>query len=156
MSTQRPPVATYRIQLRQGFGFDEAAALVGYLAELGISHVYLSPCQRSAPGSTHGYDVTDPTRVDEDLGGEEARQGFLAALTRAGLEHMVDIVPNHMSVASEENRWWWDVLENGPYSAHAQTFDVEFDGPTERSKDKVLLPILGSHYGRALEASQIQ
>lgn len=150
------PSATYRLQLRQGFGFDEAARVIPYLAALGASHVYLSPCFRAAPGSTHGYDVTDPTRVDEALGGEPARERFLAALGRHGLGHIVDLVPNHMSVASDENLWWWDVLEKGPLSSHAATFDVEWEGPTEEAKSKVLLPILTDHYGRVLEAKQIQ
>lgn len=153
---QTPPIATYRVQLRQGFGFDEVAALVPYLVELGVSHVYLSPCFRAAPGSTHGYDVTDPNRVDEVIGGEPARERFLAALSAYGLGHIVDVVPNHMSVASDENLWWWDVLEKGPASPHAASFDVEWEGPTEEARSKVLLPILSDHYGRALEARKIQ
>src|SRR5689334_4859220 len=124
----RIPSATYRLQLRQGVGFDQATSLLDYLADLGISHVCLSPCLQATPGSTHGYDVTDPNRVDEELGGEPARQRFLAGLAEHGLEHVLDIVPNHMSVASEQNLWWWDVLENGAASAHAAVFDVDWAG----------------------------
>jgi (1->4)-alpha-D-glucan 1-alpha-D-glucosylmutase len=149
-------VATYRVQLRQGFGFDQATAVIPYLAALGISHVYLSPCFRAAPGSAHGYDVTDPNRVDEAIGGEEARARFLGALATHGLGHIVDLVPNHMSVASDQNLWWWDVLEKGQASPHAATFDVEWEGPTEEARSKVLMPILTDHYGRVLEARQIQ
>ncbi len=147
------PVATYRIQLRQGFDFDRVTALLPYLADLGVSHVYLSPCLRAAPGSTHGYDVVDPNRVDEGLGGDVARQRFLIALKQYGLGHLPDIVPNHMSVASDENVWWADVLENGPGSRYANFFDVDWAGPPDTSK--VLLPILNEHYGRALEARQL-
>lgn len=150
------PVATYRVQLRQGFGFDQAGELVPYLSELGISHVYLSPPFRAAPGSTHGYDVTDPNQVDDVLGGEPARQRFLEALAKHGLKHIIDVVPNHMSVATDQNLWWWDVLEKGSSSEHAATFDVQWEGPTEASDQKVLLPILTEHYGRALEARQLQ
>jgi len=151
-----PPVATYRIQLRQGVDFDAVANLAGYLSALGVSHVYLSPCLRAAPDSPHGYDVTDPTRADEALGGEAGRQRMVAALSRAGLKLMLDIVPNHMSVASEENRWWWDVLENGPFSLFAQAFDVDWDGPNEQARSKVLLPVLSDHYGRVLDDGKIR
>jgi (1->4)-alpha-D-glucan 1-alpha-D-glucosylmutase len=153
--SERPLVATYRLQLRQGFGFDQATALLDYLSELGISHVCLSPCMQATPGSTHGYDVTDPNRVDDSLGGEPARQRFLDALAEHGLSHVVDIVPNHMSVASEQNQWWWDVLENGPDSAHAASFDVDWAGPTAAARNTVLLPILTQRYGRAVEEGSI-
>jgi (1->4)-alpha-D-glucan 1-alpha-D-glucosylmutase len=93
--------ATYRLQLRPGFGFDEARALVPYLRELGISHLYLSPIMEARRGSTHGYDVVDPTRVSEQLGGEEA----FRALAGAGLGVVLDVVPNHMAV-SDENPFW--------------------------------------------------
>lgn len=149
------PRATYRVQLRQGLGFDELIEQMPYLAELGISHIYLSPCFRAAEGSTHGYDVVDPNRVDDAIGGEAGRERFLSALQKHGLEHVIDVVPNHMSVTSAENRWWWDVLENGPASSYAPYFDVDWDGPTEMSRSTVLLPSLTEHYGRALEAKQI-
>lgn len=155
-SEPRTPRATYRLQLRPGFGFDDAAAVAPYLARLGISHVYVSPPFQAAPGSTHGYDVVDHGRVNEDLGGAEA----FARLTRTLAEHamglVVDIVPNHMSIATRDNVWWWDVLENGPASRYAHFFDVDWDPHEERLRDKVLLPILGEHYGRMLEAGDIR
>ncbi len=95
--------ATYRLQLRPGFGFREARELVPYLRELGVSHLYLSPIMEARSGSTHGYDVVDPTRISEQLGGE----GEFRALAAAGLGLVVDVVPNHMA-ASDENRWWGD------------------------------------------------
>jgi (1->4)-alpha-D-glucan 1-alpha-D-glucosylmutase len=98
-----PFLATYRLQLQAGFGFREARELVPYLTELGISHLYLSPIMEAQSGSTHGYDVVDPTRVSEQLGGEEA----FRELAGAGLGVVLDVVPNHMA-ASPENRWWAD------------------------------------------------
>ena len=95
--------ATYRLQLRPGFGFREARELVPYLTELGVSHLYLSPIMEAQSGSTHGYDVVDPTRISEQLGGEEA----FRELASAGLGVVLDVVPNHMA-ASGENRWWAD------------------------------------------------
>src|SRR5262245_43460702 len=93
----RPPSATYRIQLRLGFDFDRAIGVLDCFAERGVRHVYLSPCMQAAPGSTHGYDVTDPNQVDGAIGGDAARRRFLEALKQRGLDLMIDIVPNHMS-----------------------------------------------------------
>jgi (1->4)-alpha-D-glucan 1-alpha-D-glucosylmutase len=150
------PRATYRLQLRPGFGFEQAAALADYLAELGVSHLYSSPYLQAAPGSTHGYDVVDPSRVNEELGGEEAHAGFCAALREAGLGQVLDIVPNHMAITGPENRWWADVLRNGPASAYASYFDVDWDPPESKLRDLVLMPILADHYGRELEAGEIR
>lgn len=148
------PLATYRVQLRPGFGFDEAAAIAPYLAELGVSHVYGSPYLQAAKGSTHGYDVVDPTRVNEELGGTEAHERFCRTLGEHGLGQVLDVVPNHMAITSE-NVWWWDVLENGPSSRYASYFDVDWDPPQERFRNTVVLPILGDHYGRVLEAGEL-
>jgi (1->4)-alpha-D-glucan 1-alpha-D-glucosylmutase len=153
---RRQPLSTYRLQLRPGFGFDQAAALAGYLAELGVSHLYTSPCLQAAPGSTHGYDVVDPTRANVELGGAEGHRRLSEALARAGLGQVLDVVPNHMAISGPENAWWWDVLENGPASVYASYFDVEWDPPEAKLHNTVLLPILNDHYGRALEAGQIQ
>ncbi|OOG22429.1 malto-oligosyltrehalose synthase [Thioalkalivibrio denitrificans] len=150
------PVATYRLQLRPEFGLDAAAGLVSYLDRLGVSHVYLSPCLQAVRGSAHGYDVVDPTRVNEDLGGEAARRRLCDALEAAGMGQMLDIVPNHMAVAGDQNPWWWDVLENGPSSRYALYFDVDWEASEERWPNKVLLPVLGDHYGRILEAQELQ
>lgn len=132
------PESTYRVQLRPEFTFADAAELTGYLRDLGIGALYASPVLDATPGSTHGYDVVDPTRARPELGGEEARQELSKRLREAGLGLVVDIVPNHMSVETPKvNRWWWDVLTHGRDSAHAAFYDVDWDrGP-------ILLPVLG-------------
>ena len=149
------PAATYRLQLRPGFGFDDAAALAGYLADLGVSHVYASPYLQAVPGSTHGYDVVDHTKVNDDLGGAEGHERFRLALRESGLGQVLDIVPNHMAITSE-NAWWNDVLENGPSSRYASYFDVDWDPPERKLRNTVLLPVLGGHYGRVLEAGELE
>ncbi len=145
------PRATYRLQLHAGFTFDDAAAAVPYLAELGISHLYLSPVLAAAAGSTHGYDVVDPDRVNAALGGEDGFRVLVEAAHAAGLGILLDIVPNHMSIAGTANRWWLDVLENGAASYYAHYFDVDWGGADER----VLLPVLGERYGRALTSGRL-
>jgi (1->4)-alpha-D-glucan 1-alpha-D-glucosylmutase len=147
--------ATYRVQLRPGFGFDEAAAQAPYMASLGISHVYCSPYFQAAAGSTHGYDVVDPTRISEDLGGQAAYQRFTAALAAAGLTQLLDIVPNHMSIADRRNRWWWDVLADGQGSPYAGFFDIDWEVDEPRLRHRVLLPVLGDQVGRVLEDGEI-
>jgi (1->4)-alpha-D-glucan 1-alpha-D-glucosylmutase len=150
------PRATYRLQLRPGFGFDDAAALADYLAALGVSHLYASPYLQAASGSTHGYDVVDPSRVNRELGGVEGHGRMCEALGRAGLGQVLDIVPNHMAITGPENRWWEDVLRNGPASAFAPYFDVDWDPPESKLRDLVLMPVLGDHYVREVEAGTIQ
>ncbi len=150
------PRAAYRLQLRPGFGLDEAAALVPYLQQLGISHCFTSSYLQAAPGSQHGYDIVDPTRVNVELGGELAHTRFCAALSAHGLAHMLDVVPNHMAVAGRANPWWWDVLEHGPSSRYATFFDVDWESPEQRLQNRVLLPVLGDHYGRVLEQGEIR
>lgn len=140
------PRATYRLQLHAGFTFADAAAAVPYLVELGVSHLYLSPVLQAAPGSTHGYDVVDPDRVSAALGGEHGFTALVEVARAAGLGLLLDIVPNHMSIAGTANRWWVDVLENGRASYYAHYFDVDWGSGDER----VLLPVLGERYGRAL------
>ena len=141
MSAGRRPTATYRLQLHAGFGFDEAAAIVPYLSQLGVSHVYCSPVLQAVPGSMHGYDVVDHTRLSADLGGAEG-WGRLVAVCRAeGLGIVVDVVPNHMAVPTPEslNAPLWDVLMHGRASAYASWFDIDWDA----GDGKVLLPVLG-------------
>ncbi|MEU7783638.1 malto-oligosyltrehalose synthase [Amycolatopsis sp. NPDC049159] len=132
------PESTYRVQLRPEFTFADAAGLAGYLRDLGIGALYASPVLDATPGSTHGYDVVDPTRARPELGGEDARRELSAKLKEAGLGLVVDIVPNHMSVeVPKANRFWWDVLRHGRDSRYAAFFDVDWDrGP-------ILLPVLG-------------
>jgi len=148
-------IGTYRVQLRPGFGFDEAASIADYLASLGVSHLYASPYLQAAPGSTHGYDVVDYGWVNAELGGADAHQRMTAALKDNGLGHVLDLVPNHMATGPE-NAWWWDVLQNGPSSRCAAYFDIDWHGPESRLRNKVLLPILDNHYGRVLEAGNIR
>ncbi|WP_199441941.1 malto-oligosyltrehalose synthase [Umezawaea beigongshangensis] len=132
------PSSTYRIQFRPEFTFADAAGLVDYLDRLGVGALYASPVLDAAPGSTHGYDVVDPTRARPALGGEEQRAVLAGLLKQAGLGLVVDIVPNHLSVeVPHVNPWWWDVLKHGPESAHAAYFDVDW------SRGRLLLPVLG-------------
>ena len=128
--------------------------MAGYLAELGVSHAYLSPVLQAARGSTHGYDVADPSTVSEELGGEEGHIALQRVLGEAGLGQILDIVPNHMAVATPDNRWWWDVLENGHSSVYVGYFDVDWGRPEAQQRNVVLVPILADHYGRELEAGR--
>jgi (1->4)-alpha-D-glucan 1-alpha-D-glucosylmutase len=152
----RIPVATYRLQLHSEFGFDDASAIADYLHELGISHVYCSPYLQAAPGSKHGYDVVDQHKVNEELGGNEAHDRFSKRLGEFGLGQVLDMVPNHMAISGRRNRYWWDVLENGPSSRYASYFDIDWAPQEQRLRNKLLVPILGDHYGRALTRGEIR
>jgi (1->4)-alpha-D-glucan 1-alpha-D-glucosylmutase len=155
MAKVHVPISTYRLQLHQGFTFDDAAAIADYLWALGISHVYSSPYLQAAPGSMHGYDVVDHQRVNDELGGAEAHTRFSKVLGENGLGQILDVVPNHMAIG-EQNRFWWDVLENGSASRYASFFDIDWQPQEERLRDKVLVPILGDQYGRVLEQGGIK
>jgi (1->4)-alpha-D-glucan 1-alpha-D-glucosylmutase len=145
------PRATYRVQLHKGFGFEAAAAEVEYLDRLGVSHLYSSPVLQAVPGSTHGYDVVDHGKVNAELGGEAGFARLAATLRARGMGQLLDIVPNHMAIVTPHNRWWWDVLENGPSSRYAAYFDVDWDPPEAKLRNTVLLPVLEDQYGRVLE-----
>lgn len=147
--------ATYRVQLSSSFTFDDAAALVPYLAALGVSHLYFSPYLAAVPGSAHGYDVTDHSGLNPELGGEEGFGRLRAALDRYGMGHIADVVPNHMALG-HHNALWWEVLRFGRASPCARFFDIDWEPPDHRLLNKVLLPVLGSHYGRALEAGELR
>ncbi|MCB9490523.1 MAG: malto-oligosyltrehalose synthase [Dehalococcoidia bacterium] len=135
-------LSTYRLQLHAGFTFDDAREALPYLAGLGVSHLYLSPITQAAPGSTHGYDVTDPTQLNTELGGTEAYERLIAEQRAHGLGQIVDIVPNHMGIGPNSgNSYWEDVLRHGPDSPYAAVFDVEWDTPP---RGRVVLPILGA------------
>ncbi len=149
-------LSTYRIQLNPVFNFDAASEQLDYFKALGVSHVYCSPYLQAARGSQHGYDVVDHSHVNEELGGEAGHEAFCARLGEIGLGQVLDIVPNHMAVSVPENRWWWDVLENGPSSRYADYFDVDWEYPQGSRANQVLLPILGNHYGRILESGEIR
>jgi (1->4)-alpha-D-glucan 1-alpha-D-glucosylmutase len=144
-------VATYRLQLHAGFPLDAAQRILPYLAELGISHVYLSPCLQAVPGSQHGYDVTDPSRISDDLGGEAAWDRFVRGARSHDLKILLDIVPNHMS-ASQHNPWWDDVLAHGPFSEFAAFFDIQIPA---HQPFRVHLCMLARAYGDALEAGEL-
>ncbi|HVU75121.1 MAG TPA: alpha-amylase family glycosyl hydrolase, partial [Mycobacteriales bacterium] len=132
------PSSTYRLQLTPSFTLFDAAKLVPYLADLGVSHVYCSPWLRSAPGSQHGYDVVDHTQVDQELGGASGVVALHQACRSAGLGIVLDLVPNHMHVGDpQENAVWWDVLEHGEQSQFASWFDIDWTaGP-------VRVPVVG-------------
>lgn len=144
------PRATYRIQFHKGFGFDDAIRILPYLSRLGISHVYCSPIQRARAGSMHGYDVVAPGEINPELGGPEGFARFTAALHEHGMGQLLDMVPNHMGVLGADNAWWMDVLENGPASLFSQHFDIDWQPLNPELTGKVLLPVLGDHYGDVL------
>lgn len=150
------PLATYRLQLTARFGFDEAAEVVPYLKELGITHVYASPFMRARKGSTHGYDIIDHNVLNPELGGAEAFERLSDALKASDLGLILDFVPNHMGVHFADNPWWLDVLEWGKASPYAPFFDIEWDILSYRGKGGILVPILGTSYGEALESGQIE
>lgn len=152
---RKSPTSTYRIQLHAGFTFDDAARIAGYLQQLGISHVYCSPYLQAAPGSMHGYNVVDHERVNTELGGEEGLARFFARLRELGLGQVLDIVPNHMATGPN-NRYWWDVLENGPSSLYATWFDIDWHSAEVKLQNKILIPVLGDQYGRVLSSRQIR
>src|SRR6201996_1751811 len=153
--TVRIPGSTYRLQLHKGFTFDDAAAIADYLKALGISHVYSSPYLQAAPKSMHGYDVVDHRSVNEEIGGQAGHERFCKRLGEAGPGQVLDIVPNHMSLG-EQNRYWWDVLENGQSSRYASFFDIDWNSPEVRLRDKVLVPILPGQYGVVLAEGGIK
>ncbi len=120
------------------FGFAEARAVLPYLRDLGVGAIYLSPALDATPGSTHGYDVTDPSLARPELGGEEQRTALMREARELGMGVVVDIVPNHMSVeVPSANPWWWSVLQEGQDSPYARHFDIDW------SRERLLLPVLG-------------
>lgn len=149
------PWSTYRVQLHHGFTFDDAAAVVGYLSDLGVTHLYCSPYLQAAAGSTHGYDVVNPRQLNSELGGPGAFARMVEAERAHQLGQVLDIVPNHMAVDGRANHWWWDVLANGPSSLYARYFDIDWDSPERKLTGIVLVPVLGDHYGRVLEAGDL-
>jgi (1->4)-alpha-D-glucan 1-alpha-D-glucosylmutase len=150
------PIATYRVQLTADFDFDAAAAIVPYLKALGITHLYASPFMKARKGSTHGYDIVDHTRINPELGGDAGFERLSGALKQNDLGLILDFVPNHVGVHFADNPWWLDVLEWGPASPHAVSFDIDWDILPYRARGGVLLPIIGSSYGEALERGEIE
>jgi len=150
------PRATYRLQLNRAFTFDAAAALVPYLDALGVSHVYCSPYLRARSNSTHGYDIIDHNAFNPDLGGAEGFERLCDALRRHGMGQILDMVPNHMGVMGADNAWWMDVLENGPASIFGDFFDIDWQPVNPELVNRVLVPVLGDHYGVVLEAGELK
>src|ERR1700719_1533832 len=150
------PRATYRLQLNHNFTFDQATAIVPYLAGLGISHCYISPMLKARPGSMHGYDIVDHNSINPEIGSPEEFERFVAALHQNDMGLIVDIVPNHMGVMGSDNAWWADVLENGEASTYACFFDIDWHPLKKELHGKVLVPVLHDHYGAVLESGELK
>ncbi len=151
----RIPTATYRFQFNASFTFDDARNLVPYLKALGVSDVYASSYLGARPGSLHGYDITDHNTLNPEIGTQEDYDRFVEALRAHEMGQVLDVVPNHMGIAAGCNRWWSDVLENGPSSPYAGFFDVDWDPVKRQLANKVLLPVLGDQYGTVLERQDL-
>lgn len=150
------PLATYRLQLTADFNFDAAARIVPYLKALGVTHLYTSPVMKARKGSTHGYDTVDHSQFSPELGGEAGFVRLSDALRQHDLGLIIDFVPNHVGVHFADNPFWLDVLEWGPVSPHAVSFDIDWELLPYRARGGVLLPILGLSYGEALERGEIE
>ncbi|MDE2320078.1 MAG: malto-oligosyltrehalose synthase [Rhodospirillales bacterium] len=155
MTLHTTPRATARLQFHKDFTLNDAARLVPYFAALGVSHLYASPLFKAQPGSTHGYDVIDPTVINPELGGLPALKRLVAELRAQDMGLLLDIVPNHMGVGGSGNAWWQDVLEFGPRSRYAGFFDIDWAPPDPALQGKLLAPFLGSTYGDALDSGEI-
>lgn len=156
LDTADVPLATYRVQFHKDNTFEAMTRAVPYLHALGISHLYSSPYLKAAPGSTHGYNVVDPTRLNPEIGDEASHAALCDALKGRGLGQLLDIVPNHMGVLDAPNPWWDDVMEHGRASAYAGFFDIEWEPATDNLRGRVLLPMLGGQYGQVLEAGELR
>ncbi len=151
------PVTTYRLQFeKDNLSFRDAATIVPYLKELGISHLYASPYLKTRSESTNCYAIVDYGQLNPDLGSEDDYRAMAAALHSHGMGQILDTVPNHMSATPAENLWWTNVLENGPGSPQAAYFDIDWRPVKEELRNKVLLPILGDQYGDALESGTLK
>jgi (1->4)-alpha-D-glucan 1-alpha-D-glucosylmutase len=150
------PRASYRLQFSGAFKFADAQRIASYLARLGISHVYASPYLKARAGSTHGYDITDHNTFNPEIGDDAAFLSFSDELQRYGLGQILDFVPNHMGIGRDDNAWWLDVLEWGEESPFAEYFDIDWSSAKIELRDKVMLPFLGDHYGRVLEAGDLK
>jgi len=153
---RRIPVSTYRLQLNHLFKFSDAKSLVSYLHELGITEVYASPYFKAKKGSLHGYDLLNHNELNPEIGAEKEYNEWVEEIARYGMGQVLDIVPNHMSISEDGNVWWIDVLENGPSSAYADYFHIDWNPVKEELENKVLLPVLGDQYGRVLENQELK
>ncbi|GJL79702.1 MAG: maltooligosyl trehalose synthase [Nitrospinaceae bacterium] len=156
LASQREiPLSTYRLQLNKNFSFAEARSVVSYLADLGVSHCYTSPFLEAGKGSPHGYDICNFSRINPELGGDSEYREFINELSLHKMGHILDFVPNHMGIADPKNKWWQDVLENGPCSPYSEFFDIEWNPAKSELKGKILLPILSDQYGVVLERGDL-
>ena len=153
---KRFPCALYRLQFNRNFTFLDAKNLAAYLNELGITDIYASPYLKARQDSLHGYDICDHSMLNPAIGSEEEYWEMIKEFKQFGLSQILDIVPNHMGIGEPCNRWWFDVLENGPSSIYSSFFDIDWNPLKEELKNKTLLPILGDQYGRALEKGELQ
>ena len=149
------PRATYRLQFHKDFGFENAAAIAGYLSRLGVSDVYSSPWLKARPGSSHGYDIVDHNRLNPELGDESSFENMIQALDANGLGRILDIVPNHMGVGGSDNPLWLELLEIGAGSTHAGWFDIDWRPNRPSLHNKVLLPLLADQYGVELQNGKL-
>ena len=150
------PLVTYRLQLNRDFTFAQATEVLPYLRQLGISHCYSSPYLKARPGSMHGYDIVDHSALNPEIGSEEDFERFISVLHEHGMGQMLDIVPNHMGIMGSDSLWWLDVLENGPSSLYADYFDIDWESLKSELRGKVLLPLLGDHYGTVLSRGELK
>jgi (1->4)-alpha-D-glucan 1-alpha-D-glucosylmutase len=149
------PVSTYRLQFNKQFTFAEATRFISYLCQLGISHCYASPYLKARPGSSHGYDIVDHNELNPEIGSHEDFERFIGALQQYGMGLITDIVPNHMGIMGSDNIWWLDVLENGQSSCYASFFDIDWYPVKKTLQNKILIPVLGGHYGNILEQQEV-
>ena len=156
MRSPEIPTATYRLQFNRHFTFADASNIVPYLSQLGISHVYASPCLKARAGSLHGYDIVDHNALNPEIGNQDTFDTFTDRLQTYDMGQILDLVPNHMAVGGNDNQWWLDVLENGQASAYADYFDILWDPVKTELRNKVLLAFLGDHYGSVLERGELQ
>ncbi len=156
MKAHSNPRATYRLQLNRDFTFAQATAIVPYLAAIGVSHCYISPCLKARPGSMHGYDIVDHNSLNPEIGSQEEFGRFVNTLHEHDMGLILDIVPNHMAVMGSDNEWWLDVLENGQSSTYADFFDIDWRPLKDELYGKVLVPVLHDHYGAVLESGELK
>lgn len=154
-SVLKIPVSTYRLQFSYIFGFSKAKRIISYLHAIGITDIYASPYFKARKASLHGYDVVDPTSLNPEVGTVEEYESLVLEIRKHGMGQLLDIVPNHMCNESE-NPWWMDVLENGPSSQYAPFFDIDWTPAVSKLTDKILIPLLGEHYGKALESQELK
>ena len=149
------PVSTYRLQFNYLFRFTDAAKIIPYLYELGITDVYASPYFKARKGSLHGYDIVDPNMLNPEIGTEEEYDVFTRQLNIYEMGQILDIVPNHMCVESD-NTWWMDVLENGRSALYATFFDIDWNPAEKKLTGKIIIPLLGDQYGKVLERQELE